>query len=211
MPPLLPNCACSSVRQFLYGIPRSTDRLVASVCLSLFIAGCGGSGGSDTETQQVVGYAPQVAIVSPGDQATYVAPSAIDVFADASDTGGAVTAVEFFVDGQSIGQAMTSPYTARWLTPAAGPHILTAIVHDNDGNITTSAPIDVVIQAAANRRPSVVLSSPANGARFTAPVQVMIDADAFDADGQIAEVDLYIGAYPIATCNAQPCTFSWNA
>lgn len=90
--------------------------------------------------------APQVTIVSPADNSRYEPPSAIDVRANASDADGSVVEVEFFANGQSIGRDTDAPYSAQWVSPAVGSHVLTAVARDDDGNATTSAGVDVVIE-----------------------------------------------------------------
>jgi hypothetical protein len=190
------------------------SQLTLAACVPLVLTACGGGGGGSDESRdidEVSGGAPQVTIVSPADNSRFELPSAIDVRANASDAGGSVVEVEFFANGQSIGRDTEAPYTARWMSPAKGSHVLTAVARDDDGNATTSAGVDVVIEGAGNLRPTVTLASPPNGARLKAPVRITMTADAVDADGEIVQVDFYVGSYPIARVTEPPFIYEWDA
>jgi hypothetical protein len=132
----------------LHAILRRS-RLTLAACVPLVLAACGGGGGGSDEpmdTHEDSDGAPQVTIVSPADNSRYELPSAIDVRANASDADGSVVEVEFFANGQSIGRDTDAPYSAQWVSPAVGSHVLTAVARDDDGNATTSAGVDVVIE-----------------------------------------------------------------
>jgi Bacterial Ig domain len=55
----------------------------------------------------------------------------------------------------------------------------------------------------------VSLTSPANGATFTAPATVTLSATASDADGTIAKVEFYNGSSLLNTDTTSPYSFSW--
>ncbi len=64
--------------------------------------------------------------------------------------------------------------------------------------------------AGNNQPPSISLTSPANGATFTAPATITINATASDSDGTVAKVDFYAGSTLLGTDTAAPYTFTWN-
>ena len=68
-----------------------------------------------------------------------------------------------------------------------------------------------VSSLSANQPPAVSLTSPANGATFTAPASIALAATASDADGTVAGVDFYAGTTLIATDTSSPYTFTWSA
>jgi hypothetical protein len=95
---------------------------------------------------------PAVAIVSPPDGATFVAPDSIRIIASARDPDGWVRSVEFFADGQSLGVVTRDPllsvtpmddlhpewkgiipFQMVWTNPPAGGYTLTALATDNAG------------------------------------------------------------------------------
>ena len=78
---------------------------------------------------------------------------------------------------------------------------------------TTETPNDPghpSIPKAANKPPTVALTSPSNGAVFTAGGAVTLSATASDSDGSIAKVEFYRNAtILIGTATAPPYTFVW--
>jgi hypothetical protein len=187
-------------------------RLAALAGLALGLAGCGSGGSSsEPESERSLAGPPQVTIAWPTDGTHVVAPSILDIIASASDPGGNVARVEFFADGELLGDETTSPYVFRWAEPPAGAHWLSVVVHDDEGHTTTSPGVDVMIENAENRRPAVSVSSPVDGAHFTAPAQVTFETNATDADGEVVRVDFFVGAYPVGSDESAPFTFTWNA
>ena len=61
----------------------------------------------------------------------------------------------------------------------------------------------------SNQPPSVSLTSPANGATYTAPATISLAANAADADGTIARVDFYSGGTLLGSDTTAPYAFSW--
>jgi chitinase len=57
--------------------------------------------------------------------------------------------------------------------------------------------------------PTVSISSPANGSSFACGAAVQVSATAADADGSIARVELFDGAFSIATDTTAPYSASW--
>ena len=87
---------------------------------------------------------------------------------------------------------------------------MTATARDNSGQ-TTSATMSVTVNPAGNQTPTVAITSPANGASYTAPASMNIQASASDPDGTIARVEFYRGSTLIATDTTSPFTASWTS
>ncbi len=149
---------------------------------------------------------PAVSITSPTTGAIFTAPANITVTANASDSDGSVSRVDFYQGATLIGTTTTSPYTVNWNNVAGGSYSLTARATDNLGATTTSAPVNLTVNAP----PSVSITTPTNGATFTAPANITITANAFDSDGSISRVDFYQGTTLIGTATTSPYTISWN-
>src|SRR4029453_1502730 len=62
---------------------------------------------------------------------------------------------------------------------------------------------------APNSPPPVVLTSPTNGAVFTAPAAISLVASVSD-DGAVVRVDFYSGTTRLATDRSAPFTFNWT-
>jgi hypothetical protein len=84
---------------------------------------------------------PVVNIINPADGEEFEAPEAIDIEASATDDG-TITKVEFFAGSEKLGEDLTAPYSFAW-SADEGMYSLTAKATDNDGNTTTSAPVNV--------------------------------------------------------------------
>jgi plastocyanin len=87
---------------------------------------------------------PTVAIVSPAAGAVLAAPANINIVANASVSGGAVTNVQFFTNGISLGTALVSPFSVAANNLAAGAYALTAVA-TAAGVSTTSAVVSVSV------------------------------------------------------------------
>lgn len=71
------------------------------------------------------------------------------------------------------------------------------------------SPLPVSV-GTSNLPPSVAISSPANGVRFTTPTNITVTANASDADGSVSRVEFYQGATLIGTANAAPFSIVWS-
>lgn len=91
---------------------------------------------------------PTVTLTSPAANATFTAPAALTLTANASSASGTVSKVEFFNGTTLLGTVTASPYTFSWSNVAAGTYALTAKVTDNSGASVTSSPVSVTVGAA---------------------------------------------------------------
>src|SRR5687768_7029991 len=57
---------------------------------------------------------------------------------------------------------------------------------------------------AANSPPGISIISPANGANFAAPADIAVQANAFDSDGSVTQVQFSLNGTPIGTLLAPP-------
>lgn len=159
-----------------------------------------------------VNQAPTVSITSPANGASFTAPASITISANAADADGSIARVEFYNGSTLIASDNTSPYSISWSNVAAGSYTLTARAFDNAGASTTSAAVSITVRTATtNQPPTVSITSPSNGASFTAPASITISANAADADGSIARVEFYHGSTLIASDNTSPYSISWSS
>ena len=132
----------------------------------------------------------------------------LNLTADAADSDGTITGVQFFVNGVPQGAADTvSPYTGTWSPGSVGIYTLTARATDNNGNLTTSAPVTVTI--GANAAPTVALTSPAAGT-YSLGNLVLVSAAANDSDGSVASVQFFANGLAIGTATGAPYNTSWR-
>lgn len=102
---------------------------------------------------------PTVNLTRPSDGATAYAPTTISFAATAADPDGSVTRVDFLAGATLVGTATNPPYLFTWTDVAAGNYTLTARATDNDGAVTTSAPVSVAVAG-----PVFSILSPVDGA-----------------------------------------------
>ena len=61
-----------------------------------------------------------------------------------------------------------------------------------------------------NVPPAVNITSPTNGATFTEPANITIQAGATDSDGSVARVDFFAGTNLLGTSTNSPPSFTWT-
>lgn len=95
---------------------------------------------------------------------------------------------------------------------------LGSLVLDVDGNrldakmIRETGAVDdyfTIVKNVPNTPPSVSISSPANGATFTAPANIAVTANATDSDGSVAQVDFYAGNTLLGSDTTAPFSVTW--
>ena len=153
---------------------------------------------------------PVVSVTAPTGGSTFAAPANITVSAQASDPENRLSRVDFFAGSTKIGSLTAAPFTITWSAVPAGTYALTAVAFDLDGGSTTSAPVTIDVSSTANQKPTVGLSSPTNGATFSAPATIAIAASAADPDGTVARVEFYSGSTLLGTDTTSPYSFSWT-
>ncbi|MCC6537536.1 MAG: RICIN domain-containing protein, partial [Bryobacterales bacterium] len=158
----------------------------------------------------VANRAPAVALTSPTSGARFNAPASIAINADASDADGNLARVEFYNGSTLLGSDTAAPFTHTWTGVAAGSYTITARAFDAAGlNASASASVTVNPGTAVNTAPTVSIASPANNASFAAPASIAINANASDADGNLARVEFYNGSTLLGTDTAAPFTYTW--
>jgi len=154
----------------------------------------------------IVDAAPTVSITSPANNAVFTQGATVTVTATAADTDGTVTKVDFFYDGVLLSTKFVAPYSFAFNPTAPGTHTLTARATDNNGAVTTSAAVTVILNVV----PTVSITAPANNAYFTPGSNITLTATAADSDGSIAQVDFFRGATLIGTAFAPPYSVIWS-
>jgi hypothetical protein len=91
--------------------------------------------------------------------------------------------------------------------PLPSPFYVGLAITSHDGTATVAGNIDnVAIQRVAriNEPPAVSLTTPADGATYTAPATVTITANASDVDGVVTRVDFFAGTTLIGSDTQSP-------
>ncbi len=151
---------------------------------------------------------PTVSITAPINNAQFVTGTSITINATAADANGTVAKVEFYSGTTLLGTDLTSPYSFTWTNSVAGTHVLTAKATDNQNNVTTSAPVSIIV--SANVVPTVSITTPINNAQFVTGASVTINAIAADANGSVTKVEFYRGTTLLGTDLTSPYSFTWT-
>jgi hypothetical protein len=86
-----------------------------------------------------------------------------------------------------------------------------AVTGHTDSATATAAFTNVAVTVpAGNAAPTVSLTTPGNGASYTAPASIPLAATAADADGSIYRVDFYQGSTLLGSDTTAPYTFTWT-
>jgi len=89
---------------------------------------------------------PTVTITSPANNATVNRSSGTIIRANASDSDGTVIKVEFYSGSTLLATDPSAPYNLFWSPSVRGTFTLTAKAYDDDGGVTTSAPVTVRVK-----------------------------------------------------------------
>jgi hypothetical protein len=118
-------------------------------------------------TYNLVDPVPFVALISPANNAAFLAGTNIALLASATDNDGTVARVEFFANSDKIGERTSSPYSLTWSNVAEGEYTLRAVATDNIGLLGTSAPVSITVVTslpiALLRGPYLQVGTPTSG------------------------------------------------
>lgn len=149
---------------------------------------------------------PSVSVTSPNAGASFTAPASYTFSANASDPDGTVQKVEFYRGSTLVGTDTSAPFSVSDSGVGAGTYSLTAKAFDSNGSATTSSPVSITV-TAPNQAPTVQVTSPANGAPYTAPASYTFSANASD-DGSIQKVEFFRGGNLVGTDTSSPYSVS---
>jgi hypothetical protein len=162
----------------------------------------GSSASSESVKITVNNILPKVSILTPEDKAIVGGPKDIEIKADASDTDG-IAKVMIYGDGKALGSVTAPPYIVTWPNVAPGKHVIIATAFDAFGGFSSAAATITV----TNPLPKVSITSPAEGANFTAPGTIEIKADASD-DDPLQYVSFWVGDRRLGTDTTAPYSFT---
>src|SRR5205807_4790060 len=102
--------------------------------------------------------------------------------------------------------ASSTPISEPLSNVPADAHTYTTKSTYNRGGVTTSTAVTVNVDVS----PTVSITAPAHNAIYTAPVNIVVTAQAADSDGSIARVEFYNGSTLITTVTSAPYSFIWS-
>jgi chitinase len=154
-----------------------------------------------------------VTLTAPTSGATYTAPAAVTVSANATPPSGyTISKVEFFQGTTLIGTDTNSPYSINWSNVGQGSYSLTAkatAIKKNSPNQTgTSSARSITVNPPP---PWVTLNVPPNGPTYTPPASVTLTATATPPSGYtVSKVEFFHGTTLIGTDTSVPYSITWT-
>lgn len=151
-----------------------------------------GAGGTSAVTSMEVVPGAKVTIADPVNDSSFAALATIPVSVFVADSPRPIASVGIYEGSNFLGSATTlgGPYTFTWKNVKAGTYSLTAQATDDQGLVSTSAPVTVTVSG-----PSIRITSPMAGDTINSDhvlVTGMIDAHKYSGvtvNGVIAIVD----------------------
>ena len=140
------------------------------------------------------------------DKSLYTPPGTVLMTANATDGDGTVSQVQFYNGATLLATVSASPYTFTWSNVALGNYTLTAQATDNAGLVTTSNAVNITVDVL----PTVALTTPANGATYSAPASITLNATASSGTTTISKVEFYNGNALLGTSTSSPYSFTWS-
>jgi hypothetical protein len=152
---------------------------------------------------------PTVTITDPTNDSTFAYPAGIAITAEASDPGADIQSVSFYADDEFLGRVTNAPYTLTWANARPGRYTLFARAIDTLNQSALSPLVQVTVSEVL---PVVTITTPANGANFTAHEDIPIAAGVTDANSSatIASVAFYGNGRLLATVTTAPYQFVWS-
>ncbi len=194
--PMIWNLSSGIHKFTFYG--RESNALLDKIILENYIE----------NPQNIPNSAPTVTLTSPT-TLQFNSGSSILISASASDSDGTISKVEFYINGNLSKTDTSSPYSYTWTNAQSGSYTILARAYDNQGGITISSPLNIVVLQAQNSPPTVSITSPSNG-NYNQGSTIPVSASASDSDGTISKVEFYVNGNLIFSDSSTPYSYTWT-
>ncbi|WP_116108428.1 Ig-like domain-containing protein [Lewinella sp. IMCC34191] len=104
-------------------------------------------------------------------------------------------------DGKLLASDDEAPYVMNLDTLSSGTYNLTAWAYDADSNIVESSPVSIEVNLG---EPTIMLTSPEEGAVYRVEDRIAMTVDARDENGSVEQVTYYFGSEEVATVTEAP-------
>ena len=168
--------------------------LLGSLCLVLLSQPAGGLAATTNVSIVDFGFQPATVTIKVGDTVRWTNTGSFAHTSTSGTTTGGAPHPDGLWDSGSLfpGQTFSHTFTK------SGVFLYYCTPHFSSMTGTVN------VQAAVNVPPTVSIISPANGATFTSPASVTIEAAASDADGVVVKVGFFNGSGSVGTDTASP-------
>jgi hypothetical protein len=146
-------------------------------------------------------------VTNPANNMLITLPADLLIEASAPQSGipaNCVTQVDFYAGTTLLASDSESPWSYVWSNVLSGVHDLTVQAWDENGQVWTSAAVNI----QATYAPTVSITNPLNGTVAIWKPTNTIYAAAGDADGTVTQVAFYTGTTLLGNDTTSP--YSWN-
>jgi len=128
------------------------------------------------------------------------------VRATAGDVLSGLQRVDFYIDGVFRWADASAPYEFNWNTESVGDgtHAVMAVAYDYASNSGSHS----IMVGVDNTPPTVIVTSPSNGA--TVSGYVLVSASASDAMSGVQRVEFYVDGSCKSVDTSAPYEYNWN-
>jgi RHS repeat-associated protein len=159
--------------------------------------------------QVTVNTLPTITLTGPPNGVEYTLPTAIHLYANASDSDGLIDHVEFYAGDVRIGKCKTAPYTVAWENPPVGTYVFSARAVDELGGVAFSGTVTNTVVLATNQTLTVNITSPATNTAFKVRTNILISASVHSTSNAIDHVDFYAGPLKVGTVSEASFDSVW--
>jgi hypothetical protein len=151
---------------------------------------------------------PTIVLTSPVSGSSYIAPSTISLSASVTANGHTITQVQFCNGATLLATVAAAPYSYSWNSVSAGTYSVSAkAVYDSGSTVASGS---ATLTVANLPPPSIALTSPVNGAVYTAPATIPLTASVTANGHTITKVQFYSGAALLAENTSAPYSNVWT-
>nr|WP_194774693.1 Ig-like domain-containing protein [Pararhodonellum marinum] len=172
------------------------------------------------ESQESPNQPPTVKITSPAHLSKFEGVGDIEIQAEAKDEEGEVVKVEFYRGNTLLGTVDKAPFNYLWKQVPQGNHSLTAKAFDEQGLSSTSTVVNISvvspppspedIEEEENLAPFVKIISPEEGAEFDFGVDIPLEVETHDLDGEVVKVVYFANDQELGLTETVPFGLNWK-
>ena len=152
---------------------------------------------------------PTVQWASPTNDLVLESSQPVPLAVNASDPDGNLVLVRFLDGTNCIGALTNGDLAITWDDISPGTHVLSVVATDNRGASVATQPITITLQAP-NLPPAVEWLAPEGGTILQSPHVVVLQVNASDPDGRVAQVEYFVGPDSVGIATNDPFQLTWG-
>ncbi|PYK62674.1 MAG: hypothetical protein DME21_05600 [Verrucomicrobia bacterium] len=151
---------------------------------------------------------PTVQWASPTNDLVLESSQPVPLAVNASDPDGSIILVRFLDGTNCIGTLTNGDLAITWDDISPGTHVLSVVATDDRGASVATQPITITLQAP-NLLPAVEWLAPEGGTILQSPQAIVLQVNASDPDGRVAQVEYFVGPDSVGIATNDPFQLTW--